>query len=97
MNSVIVPDVDGRSGGRSRYRESLGRSAGREAEARSWVMFHKYDAKIYRTEPALHNASERWYVGDEDYAEAIRRGMQMRSEMAARIVRGLARKIASLF
>jgi hypothetical protein len=60
-------------------------------------MFHKFDEALFRTEPALQPASQRWYVSDDDYQESIRRGMLMRSEMAARLARGLARKIARLF
>ena len=60
-------------------------------------MFHRFDAKLFRSEPALQNSSERWYVSDEDYAEAIRRGMYLRSEIAARLAKGLARKITNLF
>ena len=60
-------------------------------------MFHRFDAKLFRSEPALQNSSERWSLGDEDYAEAIRRGMYLRSEIAGKLAKALARKIASLF
>lgn len=60
-------------------------------------MFHQYDDALFRTEPSLQPVSERWYVGDEDYQEAIRRGMLLRSKMAARLAKALARKIAGLF
>lgn len=60
-------------------------------------MFHRQTAHAFKPRHAPISASGRWYVSDAEYHEAIRRGMQLRSEVAAIFFNALGRKIAGLF
>lgn len=60
-------------------------------------MFHRHETHSYQPQYVPLSTGGHWYVTDAQYHEAIRRGMQLRSEIAADLVKGLGRRIGRLF
>ncbi len=52
-------------------------------------MFHHFEAQTFEPQRVGTSTEPRWYVSDEDYQEAIRRGEQLRSEVAVELFRAL--------
>jgi hypothetical protein len=60
-------------------------------------MFHRHEIEIYAPLPLSRTTDERWYVSEEEYQEAVRRGMRLRSEAFAAALRTVGRWLAGLF
>ncbi len=59
-------------------------------------MFHNFDAQVFEPQNNYARSEARWYVSDEEYQEAVRRGMLLRSDIAARTVKALFRRLRGL-
>jgi len=60
-------------------------------------MFHRHETPAFKPDYAPYSTGGAWYVSDAEYHEAIRRGMRLRSEAAAKLVKALGRRIGGLF
>ncbi|MDP6706603.1 MAG: hypothetical protein QF893_09695 [Alphaproteobacteria bacterium] len=60
-------------------------------------MFHRHHTQAFDPAHAPYDTGGHWYVTDAEYQAAVQRGMRLRSEVAAGLVKSLATKLGELF
>ena len=60
-------------------------------------MFHRHVIEAFAPQAWERSTSSRWYLSDEEYHAAVRRGMQLRSDAFAAALKTAGRKLAALF
>ena len=60
-------------------------------------MFHHHAIEAFEPKHAYRSTPAYWYVDDDEYQRAVRRGMRLRSEIALRTVKAAGQAIAGVF